>query len=62
MFIWRSLIFSLVLLFSACEMASNAISSSASGFVSSQVDPIESGTQSAIGNTGSMAGSSAGGY
>lgn len=57
----RSLVLAFALMLSACEMASNAVSSSAEGFVSSQVDPIVSGTQSSISGAGSAAGSSIGG-
>lgn len=57
----RSLMLAFVLMLSACEMASNAVSSSAEGFVSSQVDPVVSGAQGSISGAGSAAGSSAGG-
>ncbi|MEE3003808.1 MAG: hypothetical protein VX335_05615 [Pseudomonadota bacterium] len=55
-----SLVFAGALLLSSCEMASNAVSSSASEFVSSQTSAISSQSKDAFLNASSAAGTSVG--
>jgi hypothetical protein len=49
-----------LLVLSACQMTENAVSSSASGFVSSQVNPVVDKGSNAFTSTATSAGSSAG--
>jgi|GEM_PF-4510527 hypothetical protein len=44
----------------SCEMTENAVSSSASGFASSQINPVVSNTENAFMTSSSSAGTSAG--
>jgi|SaaInlStandDraft_5_1057022.scaffolds.fasta_scaffold95483_2 hypothetical protein len=44
----------------ACEMTENAVSSSASGFASSQINPVVSNTETAFMSSTSSAGTSVG--
>ena len=49
-----------MLMLSACQMTANAVSSSASGFVSSQVNPVMENEGSAFTNTATGAGTKVG--
>ena len=49
-----------MLVLSACQMTENAVSSSASGFVSSQVNPVVDKASSAFTSTATSAGTSVG--
>ena len=60
MYIFRVAIVAVVVLLSSCEIASNAVSSSATGFIDSQTNALSTGSQNAISGAGSSYGTSAG--